>query len=153
MATCRGDSLAEPLEPQIDADLPELTRGLICDNPHRTGACANEDTMRLDEARGLIMQALRETGWNQVDGLTRAAGDIKARSQGINPNVRPGYNGGRRFLERGDETLFVEVIWSLIIQGILVPGLDDSNQGWPFLPTDRIWEAVHRSRTSTSARP
>src|ERR1700674_3108011 len=89
--------------------------------------------MRLDEARGLIMQALREGGWNQVSGLTRVAGDIKARSQGINPNLRPGYEGGRRFLERGDETLFVEVIWSLIIQGILVPGLDDSNQGWPFL--------------------
>jgi len=25
------------------------------------------------------------------------------------------------------------VIWSLIVQGILVPGLDDANQSWPFL--------------------
>ena len=27
----------------------------------------------------------------------------------------------------------MEVVWSLIIQGILIPGLNDSNQGWPFL--------------------
>lgn len=89
--------------------------------------------MRLDEARGFLMQALSVGGWNQVDGLLRTVGDLKARAQGINPNLRPSYQGGSQFLERGDSILLIEVIWSLIIQGILVPGLDDSNQGYPFI--------------------
>jgi hypothetical protein len=89
--------------------------------------------MRLDEARGLLMQAMQEPGWNQASGLVRTVGLIKARSQGKNPNQSLQHYGGDQFLERGDATLLNEVIWSFIIQGILVPGLDDANQGWPFL--------------------
>src|SRR3984885_10054298 len=89
--------------------------------------------MRLDEARGLLMQALREPGWNQVGGLISPVGNLRARAQGINPNQHPSYGGAGQFLARGDATLLVEVIWSLIVQGILVPGLDDANQGYPFL--------------------
>ena len=88
--------------------------------------------MKLDEARGLVMQALRETGWNQVGDLIRLVGDRKAIAQGINPNQRP-YLGGKQFLEAGDETLIVEVIWSMVVQGLLVPGFNDSNQSYPFL--------------------
>lgn len=89
--------------------------------------------MRLDEARGLLMQALREPGWNQATTLVRSVGLLKARSQGINPNQNLRHYGGDQYLERGDAALLNEVIWSLIVQGILVPGLDDANQGWPFL--------------------
>ena len=31
--------------------------------------------MRLEEARGFVMQALRQTDWNQVGGLMAAVGD------------------------------------------------------------------------------
>lgn len=89
--------------------------------------------MRVEEARELMFQALRLGGWNQVSQLCSTVGDVKARRSGINPNPRPSYQGGRQFLEIGDETVLTEVIWSLIVQGILVPGLNDSNQGWPFL--------------------
>ena len=60
-------------------------------------------------------------------------GYAKARAQGINPNLRPSYSGGRDYLARGDETVINEVIWSLIVQGILVPGLDDPNSTLPFI--------------------
>jgi hypothetical protein len=90
-------------------------------------------TMRLDEARSFMMQALRDTGWNQAPGLMASVGLVKARSQGINPNLNRSYRGGAEYLEPGDETLLIEVIWNLIVQGILVPGLNDSNQGYPFL--------------------
>jgi hypothetical protein len=89
--------------------------------------------MRLDEARGLLMQALREPGWNQVKTLVDNVGLLKARAQQIDPNQIARSYGGGQFLDRGDVTLLNEVIWSLIVQGILVPGLDDANQGWPFL--------------------
>lgn len=109
--------------------------------PQRSLAwCTNEasrqivwEIMRLDEARGLLMQALREPGWNQVGGLVRTVGLLKARAQGINPNQSLRSYGGDQYLDRGDASLLNEVIWSLIVQGILVPGLDDANQGWPFL--------------------
>ena len=89
--------------------------------------------MRLDEARGFLMQAFRLDGWNQMGDLLRIVGDLKARAQGINPNQRPSYDGGKQFLETGDSTLLMEVIWSLIVQGILMPGLNDSNPNFPFL--------------------
>jgi hypothetical protein len=86
--------------------------------------------MRLEEARGLLMQVLPQTGWSQVGDLLIAVGNLKAKVQGISDR---GFGDGRRFLDRGDAGLINEVIWSLIVQGILVPGLDDSNQLWPFL--------------------
>jgi len=42
--------------------------------------------MRLDEARGLLMQALREPDWNQAATLVRNVGLLKARARGIDPN-------------------------------------------------------------------
>jgi hypothetical protein len=104
--------------------------------------------MRLDEARGLVMQALRETGWNQVSTLVTTAGILKARSQGINPNLHPSYQGGRQFLERGDETILIEVIWSLIVQGILVPGIDDSNQAGLFFGSPNMEGNASRKNDS-----
>ena len=89
--------------------------------------------MQLDEARGLLMQALREPDWNQASTLVRNVGLLKARAQGVNPNQNLRFYGGDQFLDRGDATLLNEVIWNLIIQGILVPGFDDSNPAWPFL--------------------
>jgi hypothetical protein len=89
--------------------------------------------MRLDEARGFVMQALRMGGWNQLGELFRLVGECKARAQGINPGIQQSYMGGRQFLERGDETLLNEVIWSLILERILVPGINDSNPNLPFL--------------------
>jgi hypothetical protein len=89
--------------------------------------------MRLDEARGLLMQALREKGWKSAGDLVRNIGVLKARSQGLNPNEHQQYYGGDNFLQPGDPELINEVIWSLIVQGVLVPGLNDANLNWPFL--------------------
>jgi hypothetical protein len=89
--------------------------------------------MQMDEARGFVMQALREDGWNQMLGLMDVVGRVKARSQGINPNLRPSYSDGRQFLERGEQAILSEIIWSLIVQGVLVPGLDDANSTLPFI--------------------
>lgn len=89
--------------------------------------------MRLDEAYGLVMQSLREDNWNQVGDIFRLVGLYHAKTQGINPNLRPSYQGGKEYLHPGDETLLMEVIWSLIIQGVLVPGFNDSNPNLPFV--------------------
>lgn len=87
----------------------------------------------LEEIRNLVVQALRQPGWNQVVGLEIAVGDLKAQVQGLSRHQR-GFSGdGRAHLERGEYALIHEIIWSFIIQGILVPGTDDNNPNWPFL--------------------
>ena len=86
--------------------------------------------MRLEEARSLIFEALKIPGWNQTTSIFINVGIIKARREGKDTTRAI---DGRQFLARGDETALLEVLWSLIIQGILVPGLDDANQGWTFL--------------------
>src|ERR1700739_4071760 len=91
--------------------------------------------MQTEEARGFVFQALREGGWNQWGQLLSLVGAISARQRRveIDPMTRmhPGY--GMQFLTEPDKNIIMEVVWSLIVQGILVPGLDNSNQGWPFL--------------------
>ena len=88
--------------------------------------------LKLEEMRSLVIQALRQRGWNQVGSLEIAFGNLKAQMQGISQQQRFVIDG-RAHLESGESSLIHEVIWSFIIQGILVPGVDDSNQGWPFL--------------------
>jgi hypothetical protein len=87
--------------------------------------------MQIEEARGFVFQALREGDWNQWGSLLASVGMIKARAQRL--STTPTFGDGRQFLTETEKTLVMEVVWSLIVQGILIPGLNDSNQGWPFL--------------------
>lgn len=87
--------------------------------------------MNLAEARGYVLHALRQTGWNQVVNLFSAVGLEKAKAEG--QDTGRSFGDGRQFLTSGEQTLILEVIWGFIIQGILIPGLNDANQGWPFL--------------------
>jgi hypothetical protein len=89
--------------------------------------------LKLEEIRSLVLQALRQPGWGQVVDLEIAVGNLKSKIQAA-PRQSPVFVAdGRAYLERGESSLIQEVIWSFIIEGLLVPGLDDSNQGWPFL--------------------
>jgi hypothetical protein len=81
--------------------------------------------MRLAEGRAFVMQALRQSAWNQVGELFIAVASLKAKAQGL--DRAPDFHVGR-FLGQGDRELILEVIWSLIIQAILVPSLNDANQ-------------------------
>jgi hypothetical protein len=88
--------------------------------------------MQMEEARGFVFHALRESGWNQFGQLLSSVGTISARARNV---IDPGrlYGDGRQYLTEPEKSLIMEVVWGLIIQGILIPGLNDSNQGWPFL--------------------
>jgi hypothetical protein len=91
--------------------------------------------MQMEEARGFVFQALREGAGNQFATLLSSVGMIVARARNLNIDMirLQGYGSGAHVLTEGEKSLMLEVVWSLIIQGILVPGLNDSNQGWPFL--------------------
>src|SRR5580700_8104320 len=88
--------------------------------------------MQAEEARGFVFQALRSGGWDQWVTLLNTVAIVKARAMNISINqVQAQY--GTQVLTDHEKTLIMEVVWSLIIQGILIPGLNDSNQGGPFL--------------------
>ena len=89
--------------------------------------------LNLEEIRSLVVQALRQPGWSQVVSLQITVGNLKAKTQGLSEQHRSFSADGRAHLERGEYALIHEVIWSFIIQGILVPGFDDDNANWPFL--------------------
>jgi hypothetical protein len=89
--------------------------------------------MQIEEARGLLFQVLRQPGWNQTSDLAIRLGDLKAKLHSEIVDNRRFVSDGRAYLDSTETALLNEIIWSLIIQGIIVPGLNDSNQGWPFL--------------------
>ena len=95
----------------------------------------NLDAMQMEEARGFVFQALRESGWNQYGQILESVGLISARARSIavNPLQLQMGGAGRQLLNDREKSLIMEVVWSLIIQGILIPGMNDSNQSWPFL--------------------
>lgn len=88
--------------------------------------------MQMEEARGFVFQALREDGWNQWGSLLVTIGNIYAKARNID-RTRLFHGDSRQFLSKGEQTLIMEIVWSLIVQGILIPGVTEGNQGWPFL--------------------
>src|SRR5579859_3284971 len=91
--------------------------------------------MQMEEARGYVFQALRQSGWNQWGQLLSSVGMVKAQAQRIQVDpMNSMYPGsGLRHLSEPEKDLILEVVWSLIAQGILIPGYNDSNPAWPFL--------------------
>ena len=91
-------------------------------------------SMTREEARGFVLAALRKPGWNQIESLMIAVGEVKAQALGLKQTQQYfGSMDGRQFLERGEKSLVSEVIWSLIFEGVVSPGVDDSNLNLPFL--------------------
>ena len=63
-------------------------------------------------------------------GLLMSVGMIKARAEHLDTSRAI---DGRQFLSEPEKSLIMEVVWSLIIQGMLVPGLNDQESRLPFL--------------------
>ena len=83
--------------------------------------------MQVNELRGLVLMALKQ-GCNQFLNVVDSVGNLIAKSQ--KKDVKPGILG-RSFVERGDDGKIKEVIWTLIVQGVLTPGTDTGDQHWP----------------------
>ena len=95
-----------------------------------------------EEARGLLLEALQKPHWNQTEDLMISVGDIKAQRLHLRQDQRQFIaTDGRQFLERGEKAIVSEIIWSLIVEGILSPGSDDSNLNLPFLHVTEYGQA------------
>jgi hypothetical protein len=94
-------------------------------------------SMQMEEARAYVMQALRRPHWSQIEEILLAIGSLKSkavpRAQGQYQISNYGITDARGHLDPGDRMIIHEILWSLIVQGILVPGLDDNNSTLPFI--------------------
>jgi len=106
--------------------------------------------MQMEEARGFVFQALREGGWNQFGTLLDSVGILKAKSQKI--TIMSSYQGGRQYLAEPEMNLIREIVWSLIVQGILIPGQNDMSQSWPFLSLTEYGQKMCAGRSDIAAR-
>lgn len=88
--------------------------------------------LKLEEMRALLIRVLRQRRWSQIGEIEMGVGSLKAKTYGSQYGNRV-ITDGRGYLELGEASLVQELVWSLIVQGILVPGRDDSNPNWPFL--------------------
>ena len=89
--------------------------------------------MESEVIRLLVFNALREKPGTQYEEVRSSVGE-KAFSGGV--QQLPGYRGdrdGRGNLTPQDGERLREILWALIVQGVLIPGIDASNASWPFL--------------------
>jgi hypothetical protein len=89
--------------------------------------------LTLEETRSLLIRALRAGGWRQTSDLEMGIGNMKAQMGKSTLHLHQFAPDGRAHLERGEYSLIHELIWTFIIQGILVPGTDDNNSTLPFI--------------------
>jgi hypothetical protein len=88
--------------------------------------------MDMEEAPGYVFTALRQPNCDQYQNLLIAVGDLKASTRNLQVDpTRMFHLDGRQHLGGAEKALILEIVWSLIVQGILIPGVEDGNQGWP----------------------
>jgi len=94
----------------------------------------------------LVLGALRWEPRTQFNHILAGVGRL-AYERGI--FRRPGHDpqsDGRGNLEQEDEEKVGEIIWELIVQGVIVPGMDSANPAWPFLRVTTYGQTVLKAR-------
>jgi len=103
--------------------------------------------MVMEEMRSLLSQALRHNEKTQVSQLRTAVADLAVQKELIPRDPSP---GSQRLLPNLYAP-FLDELWGLIIEGVVVPGWDDDGNGaWPFL---RVTEYGKRCVESGEVTP
>jgi hypothetical protein len=87
--------------------------------------------MRTEELRALLVRVLKRgtTSQSQILYVLRDVGTLRAQLSG--ERVDP--HSPERHLDESEKWRVQELVWMLIIQGVLMPGAGDGQSGWPFL--------------------
>lgn len=81
------------------------------------------------EMRSCVIAALRIRAPQQYESFVyTVASVLRSRGHQVQPT-----HGGQEILLLDDRRFYREVIWELIGLGIMAPGMDSSNEQWPFL--------------------
>ncbi|WDQ34953.1 hypothetical protein PTQ21_12210 [Paenibacillus marchantiae] len=89
----------------------------------------------LDQIRGLVLEVFKSVPQSQY---VRVCSDVAqlAVSKGLILNIgnnNSGHFGREYVLDGNDEDRVREIIWNLIVEGVLMIGINASNSEWPWL--------------------
>lgn len=79
-----------------------------------------------DELRELILEALKDFDKKQVTDLYNKIAEIALEKKLLESKSSYSF-GGSIYLDKLDEARIQDIVWDLIIEGILRPGLGDGN--------------------------
>lgn len=98
--------------------------------------------MESEVLRSLVFDALRDKPETQFVEVQVKVGELAhAKDLQRLPRYHAGADG-RGNLTSADAEDIRQLIWELIIQGVLVPGMNDSNPAWPFIRVTSYGERV-----------
>lgn len=99
-------------------------------------------TIEPEMMRSCLLEAFRREPQTQYEVLKYDVA-VVAVERGL--TVAPDTVGHRPRLPREDWRRLREAVWGLIAEGVCVPGMNDSNEGWPFVSLTEYGEQVANS--------
>jgi hypothetical protein len=103
--------------------------------------------IEVEEMRSCVIEALRRTPRTQYVNLEIETA-VVARERGL-----PMQQNHECHLQRQDLRRFREMVWALVIEGVMTIGMDDANPQWPFLSLTEYGEQVVLDRETTPYDP
>src|SRR6266851_7338296 len=94
--------------------------------------------------RSCLLEALKRKPQSQYENLKYDVGAV-AGERGLPVQKW----SGQSMLERADWRTLREMIWRLIAEGVLVVGMDDSNESWPFVSLTEYGERYVKDQRAT----
>lgn len=84
--------------------------------------------------RELVLESFGKEPQTQIVNLTNSVGELAQQKAIVNrpPGQSLNYSN-RRILSSEDEVHIHQIVWDLISERIVTPGIDANNQEWPFL--------------------
>jgi len=95
--------------------------------------------------RSCVLEALRRKPQTQFENLKYDVGPV-ARERGLSVNEG---SGGQVTLNSDDWRGLREITWQLVAEGVLVVGMDNSNESWPFLSLTEYGERYVKDQRAT----
>lgn len=103
--------------------------------------------MSVTEIRSLVLEAFKNEPSSQYLQVCRDVAEIAVNKK-IVPDVGQDvvvHYGGRYVLTDSDQDKVREIIWNLVVEGVLTIGINASNPAWPFLKLTEYGSSVINS--------
>lgn len=113
-------------------------------------------SLNLYELRALLLKSLKGTGGLQYLTICSNLAALLVRDGIVtDPNQQQGvfYTGGNYSLNPLDQDNVREIIWNLIVEGILTIGMNANNEAWPWLRVTDYGHKVIESETPVPHDP
>lgn len=107
-----------------------------------------------EELRSLVLDTLRDNKKTQIVSFNNSVANNALAKGLLKKDTRNIYSNGNVHLEKNDIARVQNILWDLIIEGIIRPGLaDGNNNDFPFFHVTEKGESILSSETVTPYDP